>query len=86
MKMSEMKEWMESYSFEELLDAIDIYRVRELSEYIRTMVEMPPMNRSLRIEVVNILKAVDEMNDEQFEKVNAKLEELVTIDDLKELE
>lgn len=82
MKMSEMKKKLESYSFEELLNAIDIYRVRELSKYIREFYELPPMNRSLRIEVANILKAVDEMSDDLFDKVNEKLEELVTLDDL----
>lgn len=81
-KEQEFKDKMASMSFEELLNAIDIYRVREVEKLIRTFMELP-VNRSLRIEIKNIMEAVDKMSDEQFDLVNAKLEELVTIDDLK---
>lgn len=82
MNIKEFKDKMNSMSFEELLNAIDIYRVREVEAVIRTFMELP-FNRSLRIEIKNIMEAVDKMTDEQFELVNSKLEELVTIEDLR---
>lgn len=81
--VAELKQKLDGMSFEELLQAIDIYRMQELEKYIRTFMDLP-VNRSLRLKIVNIMKAVDEMTDDQFDSVNAKLEEMVTLQDLED--
>lgn len=66
----------------EKLDCLTIYEVREVEKVIRTFMDLP-VNRSLRIEIKNILDASKKMTDEQLALVNSKLEELITVDHLR---
>ena len=65
----------------EKLDCLTIYEVRDVEKVIRTFMDLP-VNRSLRIEIKNILDASKKMTDEQLALVESKLEELITIDHL----
>lgn len=75
------KEKLETMAFEDKLNCLDIYRVREVEKVIRTFMELP-VNRSLRIEIKNIMNAVLQMTDEQFERIDREVESLLTYEDL----
>ena len=75
------KEKLETMAFEDKLNCLDIYRVREVEKVIRTFMELP-VNRSLRIEIKNIMNAVVQMTNEQFERIDREVESLLTYEDL----
>lgn len=75
------KEKLECMAFEDKLNCLDIYRVREVEKEIRKFMDLP-VNRSLRIEIKNIMKAVDKMTNEQFDLIDTVVENLLTYDDL----
>lgn len=75
------KEKLETMSFEDKLNCLDIYRVREVEKVIRTFMELP-VNRSLRIEIKNIMNAVHVMSNEHFAMVDEAVDNLLTYDDL----
>ena len=81
MNIKTIKERIASMTLHEKLDSLTIYEVRDDEKVIRTFMDLP-VNRSLRIEIKNILDASKKMTDEQLALVNAKLEELITIDHL----
>lgn len=82
MNVKTVKEKIASMTLFQKLDCLTIYEVREVEKVIRTFMELP-VNRSLRIEIKNILDASKKMTDEQLALVNSKLEELITVDHLR---
>lgn len=75
------KEKLDCMGFEDKLNCLDIYRVREVEKVIRTFMELP-VNRSLRIEIKNIMDAVYKMTNDQFAQVNETVDNLLTYEDL----
>ena len=82
MNVKTIKERIASMTLHEKLDCLTIYEVRDVEKVIRTFMDLP-VNRSLRIEIKNILDASKKMTDEQLALVNSKLEELITVDHLR---
>lgn len=82
MNVSDVKQALNELSFEELLQLIDLYRLRKLEAYIRSKHTLP-VTRSLSEAVMNIMNLVDELPDSDFDDINCKLEELITVDDLR---
>ena len=82
MNVSDMKQTLEEMSFEELLQLIDLYRLRKLEAYIRSKYPLP-VTRSLSQVILNIMNLVDELPDSDFDDINNELEKLITVDDLR---
>lgn len=82
MNIKLLKDTVNSMTLYQKLDLLTIYEVREVEKVIRTFMELP-LNRSLRIEIQNILDAWERMTDEQKALVESKLEELITVDHLR---